>query len=145
MKRLLQFTCWACSLVTAHLADANAPACRYALSNGTVHDTRTNLTWQQALDPRSFSVSEAVAYCSGLALDGGGWRLPKISELASIADRTQSNPAIDLNAFPGTPSEAFWSSSPSAATENYSWSFSFVFGGPGTRYSGERCRVRCVR
>lgn len=37
----------------------------------------------------------AVSYCEELDLDGKGWRLPTVSELFNIVDKSKSNPAIN--------------------------------------------------
>src|SRR5687768_6597817 len=80
--------------------------------NGTVLDPATGLLWQQTVAPQRFSWQAAKTYCSQLMLDGTGWRLPTFDELFTIVDRTRQ-PAIDMVAFPGTPSKDFWSSSTS--------------------------------
>lgn len=55
--------------------------------DGTVFDTRTGLTWTQSANLGGvMSHSEAVDYCSSLALGGyGDWRLPTRDELHSFA------------------------------------------------------------
>ena len=77
---------------------------------GTVFDTIGGRTWQRdALASGAMGWSQAVKYCAGLQLDGGGWRLPDIVELLSLVDRRKQKPAIDTDAFPGTPLEGVWS------------------------------------
>jgi hypothetical protein len=62
---------------------AAAPAGRYVVSNGTVFDTKTGLTWQQ--DYLSWNGN-----CEELVLDGhDDWRLPSANEILSIVDETQ--------------------------------------------------------
>src|SRR5438128_5669991 len=78
---------------------ANAPAGRYTIANGTVYDTKTKLTWQQAIVAPPSSWSDAASYCASLALDGTGWRLPSAKELQTIVDESQRSPAIDPTAF----------------------------------------------
>lgn len=96
-------------------ARANAPVGRYQISNGTVYDTRTKLTWQQAvqgISPAKITWANAKTYCATLSLAGMvGWRLPTIKELLSIVDQSLRGPSIDPNAFPSTPSGYFMSSS----------------------------------
>ena len=85
-----------------------APAGRYVISNGTVADSKTGLTWEQAVDPKGASLAGAQAICDTLSLGGqGGWRLPTVKELYSILDfeggsATGSVPMIDPTAFPGS-------------------------------------------
>jgi hypothetical protein len=78
-----------------------------AAGDGTVVDASTGLTWQQGdggVRPHD-GPTGATAYCAGLALAGGGWRLPTVKEAKSLAP-------IDAVAFPGTAAEPFWTSTP---------------------------------
>ena len=129
----------------------------------TVKDTSTGLTWQRVLPAAyagctgrystSGSVGEACnwegakTYCTQLALAGGGWRLPTKDELVSIADTGRTNPAIDTTAFPNTPGEWFWSSSPYVGPSGGAWSVNFYFvnGFSDNFATGNAYRVRCVR
>lgn len=48
-----------------------------------------------------------------------GWRVPSVSELRGIIDRSWTNPAININYFPNTVSAfnaSFWSSQPRSTT-----------------------------
>jgi hypothetical protein len=86
--------------------------------DGTVSSSCCGLTWQQGIGPTLYVWEDAVAYCVGLELAGGGWRLPKIEELHTLLDRHMNplHPTIDQTAFPDTPAEDFWSSSEYTAT-----------------------------
>jgi hypothetical protein len=85
-------------------------------------------------------LAEAKAYCASLSLGGvSGWRLPAVMELRTIVDLTRTSPSIDVAAFPGTPSEHFWTSSP------YAWDVDFVDGYSYSLDVGFHYRVRCVR
>jgi hypothetical protein len=114
---------------------------------GIVFDTITGLEWQRMLDGGAYAWEDAPAYCTGLTLDGGGFRVPSRIELLSIVDFTQSDPLIDSRAFPETPSEYFWTSSPIINDSSKAWSVHFGFGtiiasaSPATA----AFRVRCVR
>ncbi len=88
-----------------------APPARYQVSTDTVLDIQTGLTWQLVADAGTYDQADAMTYCSTLALDGGGWRVPAIGELESIVN-VEKSPTIDPTAFPGAPSSAFWTSSP---------------------------------
>jgi hypothetical protein len=127
------------------MAHADAPPCRYTVSNGTVYDARTKLGWQQAVDGGSYTQSAAVTYCMGLTLAGGGWRLPKVAELLTIVDATTFNPSIDLTAFPGTPATWFWSSSPFVGSSGAAWYVGFNYGNSSNGGPTGTYRVRCVR
>jgi hypothetical protein len=47
-------------------------------------DPTSGLSWQVVPPDETFLLAEAEAYCDGLVLDGGGWRLPTISELRTL-------------------------------------------------------------
>ena len=126
-------------------ADANAPAGRYTTSSGTVYDTKTKLTWQQAVAPGTYTWANAKAYCAGLSLNGTGWRLPTIKELQTIVDESQTNPSIDTTAFPSTPANWFWSSSPLVGSSSYACSVSFNDGSADCSAVSSASYVRCVR
>jgi hypothetical protein len=134
------------------LAVANAPAGHYVITSGgtamgTVYDTKSKLTWQQAVPSTNYTWSDAKSYCGGVSasLGGAGWRLPTVRELASIADYTRSIPAIDPNAFPGTPSSLFWSATPSASYPNQWYAVDFGAGFASYYPSTVQGYVRCVR
>jgi hypothetical protein len=126
-----------------------APPSRYTFpATGTVHDTRTNLTWQRAVDADSYTQSAAASYCTGLTLANGGWRLPTRSELLTLVDPTKSNPAIDTTAFPSVPIaplDSFWSSSADAGSPGIAWFVHFNTGCPSYTDFRELYLVRCVR
>ena len=136
-------------------------ASRYTVSaNGQeVKDNKTQLVWRRCSEGMSWSVNACVGSASNLthqaALQqaakvatntGVAWRLPNVKELASIVDRSRSNPAIDTLVFPATPSNAFWSSSPYVGYSGYAWVVYFDGGsvyGSGDRYGS--LPVRLVR
>lgn len=120
-------------------AYAAAPLGRYEVTAQTVTDNRTRLTWQRVVPPDSYTQAQAVSYCGGLALAGGGWRLPAIAELQSIMDVTRARPSIDAVAFPNTPGVPFWSASTGG------WTLDFGYGMTGPYASTSAQRVRCVR
>jgi hypothetical protein len=134
-------------------ADANAPGGRYVVtnggtSNGTVYDTKTKLTWQQTISSNSYAWADAKTYCAGVgsSLGGTGWRLPTLKELQSIVDYSQADsPMIDSTAFPGTPSDWFWSASPASYSSSDAWFVYFVDGSSSYYHITDTDYVRCVR
>ncbi len=124
---------------------ADAPPGRYMAGNGTVLDTETGLTWQQEYAADYYTWAEAKTYCAGLNLEGGGWRLPNMKELQTLVDESRFNPAIDVNFFPGTPSDSFWSSSPVAGVASGAWIVNFYNGFTDLYDVSNTYRVRCVR
>ncbi len=86
-----------------------------------VTDNVTGLVWQGS-DAGTHTWQDALTYCDGL--DWGGytdWYLPDEYELQSIVDYGRMNPSIDPVAFPGTPSNWFWTSSSYAGDSSYAW------------------------
>lgn len=129
---------------------ADAPAGRYTFgtgaASGTVYDTKTKLTWQRAVPATQYGWTAAKSTCAGLSLNGAGWRVPTIGELLSIVDFSQpAGPYVDPTAFPGTPADVFWCSTPVAGDSTAAWS---VFFDTGFAYGTTRSTpiyVRCVR
>lgn len=110
-----------------HANPSSAVPTRYTLSTDgqEVTDIQTSLIWRRCPEGMVASggacTGNAITFTQEQALQrataqanstGVAWRLPNIKELASIADKNTSNPAIDSAAFPTTPSNDFWSSSP---------------------------------
>src|SRR5258708_2399350 len=128
---------------TPKLGWADAPPGRYTIANGTVYDTKTKLTWEQTPGPNSFypTLVPSDQYCPTLMLEGGGWRLPSLTELLTIVDESRSDPAIDPTAFPATPSEPFVAPVKSKLADGESECVYFK--------TGEICTgsglIRCVR
>ena len=126
---------------------AQAPPGQYqetANGNGVL-DTKTGLTWQKLVPPSTYELGNALAYCNGLNLDGGGWRLPTVPELSSLVDETVASPGptIDATWFPGTPTSDFWTSSPYNFGSH--WFVSFKFAWARGRLDTYTLSVRCVR
>ncbi|TXT33139.1 MAG: hypothetical protein FD135_5547 [Comamonadaceae bacterium] len=124
-------------LCGAQTAQAQA---RYSYSvDGTeVTDSKTGLVWQRCSAGQSWSAAKttctgtAATYTHEAALSFAktqtGWRLPNVKELSSITVKTRSNPAIDVMAFPATPSSWFWTSTPSAFNASFAWGVNFKAG-----------------
>jgi hypothetical protein len=131
-------------------ADSGAPesgagATRWQPGDGTVLDTRTKLTWQLDVSMNELAWADARDYCGSLDLGGTGWRLPSVSELQTLIDESTSDPAVDLNAFPGTASDYFWTSSLLPRFENYAWTVYFGYGLSTFFDVTQLHLVRCVR
>jgi hypothetical protein len=120
---------------------------RYVATGGTVHDTRTQLTWQRTVSSTAYIWADAKTYCAGLgtSLGGTGWRLPTLDELKTIVDDSQVNPSIDSTVFPSTPPNRFWSSSPLAGSSSRAWVVVFNIGLASNNDVSYQNSVRCVR
>ena len=114
--------------------------------DGTVTDTFTGLTWQQA-GLSSETWEQALTYCEGLSLGGHtDWRLPTIKELLSMVDYSQIDPAINITYFPEMKSYFYWSSTTRASFPEEAWGVGFDTGSGGNfneKYS--KLGVRAVR
>jgi hypothetical protein len=115
---------------------------RYQIeAGGLVHDLTTGLTWQQTIDGVQYTWADATAHCAAL---GGGWRLPSIAELQTIVDDKKEYPAADLDVFPDTPHDDFWSASPDASGAGAAWYVDFFYGATDLDVPTRVFYVRCV-
>jgi hypothetical protein len=120
-------------------ASALAPPGRYTLpAEGTVYDTRTQLTWERSGSNTTFTPNSSAApepYCAALKLAGGGWRVPTRAELMSLIDlTTPSAPWIDQTFFSVSSGRVYCSSS--------KWRVDFA---RASLIDQSSCHVRCVR
>jgi hypothetical protein len=122
---------------------------RFTIEGETVRDSSTGLVWQRGVAPGTYTWENAKTYCAGLALAGGGWHLPTIQELRTIIDSSRSScPFINVTAFPGTPCEFFWSSSPFDGDVLLAWGVFFSSDRSASSdlsYRSYGHWVRCVR
>lgn len=90
--------------------------------NSKCTGTATTYTWQSAL--QAVQTLDQNAGYAGYT----DWRLPNLRELMSIDRYHCTNPTINLNVFPQTPSQAFWSSSPLELSGGEEWTLDFGTG-----------------
>ena len=127
-------------LLAAGCAWADAPF-TVSADGAEVSDGRTGLIWRRCAEgmvasggtctgtASTFTHEQALARARDQATSTSvAWRLPNVKELASIVDRSKSNPAIDTVAFPATPVNVFWSSSPVVGVALYAWYVYFYDG-----------------
>ena len=126
---------------------ASTPTSRFSISDNTIIDNTTNLEWQRCRlgttwddsangcpddgvsDNDTYTWKQALEAAASNEFNGASdWRLPNIKELNSIVEEACYNPAINLELFPDTPSDSFWSSSPYANYSLNTWIVSFFFG-----------------
>ena len=128
-------------LLAAGCAWADAPFTVSA--DGTqVTDGRTGLVWRRCAEGMAATAGSCTGTASTFTHEQAmlrardqaagtsvAWRLPNVKELASLVDRSKSNPAIDTAAFPATPVNVFWSSSPVVGEIYVAWVVNFGNGG----------------
>jgi Protein of unknown function (DUF1566) len=123
-----------------------------------VTDTKTGLVWRRCAEgmtaiggtctgtASTFTHEAALTRASTQATANSvAWRLPNVKELSSIADKSRSNPAIDTAAFPATPANLFWSSSPYVGYADVAWVVVFYDGYVSGGYRNLTLYVRLVR
>jgi hypothetical protein len=114
--------------------------------DGTVTDLNTDLMWQQATSDSGMSWDSAGSHCTGLSLAGySDWRLPAANELQSIVDYGESEPSIDITAFPGTQTSNYWTSITNVSVTSNAWLVSSSNGTVGSYGKSYSYYVRCVR
>ncbi len=115
--------------------------------DNTVLDTKSGLTWQRRVGTRSYRNFEADKYCLTLKLAGRQWTVPKLEQLQTLVDTGGSRPTIDIQAFPDTPSQLFWTSTTSQVKAGWVRSLVDFNGGPDKNLNEETndmYPVRCV-
>ncbi len=116
------------------------------LSNTSVLDHETGLVWQKATNEEIYTWYEAQVYCYKLANGGRhGWRLPTITELATLIDRNQtSQPKLPDN-HPFTNVKSYYWSATDNDSDIYALRAVFNFGTITKRDKTEEYSVRAVR
>jgi hypothetical protein len=150
----------AAATLSAHAACPSWPTAeRFTVSGEELTDKRTGLIWKRCSEGQTLSdnscAGTAASYTHEQALaraksantadSATGWRLPNVKELASLADKGCQTPAIDSTAFPNTPSNWYWSSSPYVGGSSYAWFVDFKDGNVYYSYRYSSYQVRLVR
>ena len=116
--------------------------------DGTVTDGYTELMWTQ--DANLFGENDwwdGTSYCWDLTLaDHSDWSLPYISELNSLIDETQVDPALPPdNPFTNAQSDFYWSSTTDVGNTNSDWGALFGDGSVNLGDKGGEGYLWCVR
>ncbi len=114
-----------------------------------VTDTVAGLQWQDndTVLATDSNWTTAIDYCENILALGGysDWRLPNKSELLSIIDYNEDNPAIH-SAFVNKPSNHYWSSTTYIGYASYAWIVYFSNGSSQSYGPKDNNNyVRCVR
>ena len=98
------------SMATVRCVAGAGPAVGYQVMGDTTFDLKTGLQWARDV-PDGMTWDASLAYCAALRTAGAcDWRMPSVKELLSIVEDNGAVPPVDAAAFPGTPSDSFWTS-----------------------------------
>lgn len=85
-------TWWCWPLLVVWVCSAVASDGQWKLARpGVMVDTSTETQWTQSDNLVDIDRNDARVHCSGLALDGGGWRLPTMDELSQLYSGARNN------------------------------------------------------
>lgn len=119
--------------------------------DAAVIDKETGLVWQRDPSVNNFnSWSGALASCRSFDIGTrGGWRLPSIEELRSLADPTRNAPALAtghpfLNVASAIP-DVYWSSTGNVDDASLAYAVGFFNGALALFAKTSNQRVWCVR
>lgn len=118
--------------------------------DGTVADQATGLVWQKVPETEAKTWEEAVTYCQNLILGGtGGWRLPSMRELSSLAAwAATSSPRLNPVFSDGHGQywwDEYWSGDVLATDATKAWSLDFAAVTAKTPAKTGYKGVRCAR
>ena len=127
----------------------------YNSAGDEVTDTRSGLVWKRCSEGQTWDGNTCTGSATGFSHEGAlvhaqsqagsaGWRLPNVKELSSLADKSRANPAIDVTAFPATPSRFYWTATPDANASPNAWVVGFDYGAFNL-YNGLRNTALFVR
>lgn len=92
------------------------------------------------------NVSEFVSRVNEASLCGSkDWRVPTRAELESLVHYGTTRPAVDVNYFPDTVNDYYWSISPVVGSKDTAWAISFQFGFSAPLRRDNPRTVRLVR
>ena len=107
-------------------------------------DPETGLEWQYE-SPGRMTWHQAREYADSLSLaNKENWRLPTLSELESLLDRTRYRPVMRAQV-PFRDTESYWSASTFGRHKNSAWIVMFDGAYVLSYYKTNRYLVRCVR
>jgi len=121
------------------------------LGGEAVLDRETGLVWEKSPDTITRSWNLAINHAYDLEIDGrGGWRLPTVEELKSLAvltvDRSGSTLALPSgHPFTNVQTHSYWSSTTNVNDTGSAWVANFSNGSVANSEKREEIYVWCVR
>lgn len=158
---LLFMTCnvWAQSCLTS-IVDTSPDTNFTDNEDGTVTDSTTGLMWMKCTIGQTYNETDNTCTGEGTVLTWQealqstygfqfatftSWRLPNVKELASITERSCVRPSINETLFPNTPSDDFWTSTPSLVDLESAWVVAFFNSSNALKDKDNFVFVRLVR
>lgn len=116
------------------------------LGGEAVRDANTGLIWEQQPDYLHDVWSASIERCRVKRIGGlEGWRAPTVTELKSLLDLSQRDPALPKDhPFSNVKSAIYWTATPSPTDEIVAWQVSFFTGEAVTDQKSGTRRVWCV-
>ena len=119
-----------------------------AFGDAAVRDDETGLVWEKTLETSEVSWADARAACADKDVGGRkGWRLPSISELASLVDPSmKAGSTLPLgHPFTNVLADVYWSATSMAGSPNSAWLVFFDTGKVTYAFKSITFHVWCVR
>jgi hypothetical protein len=119
----------------------------YVLDGEAILDYETGLVWQRAPLATTYIFEHTTIQCAAKIIGGrAGWRMPTLSELRSLVDVTQQNPALPSGHPFVVPAGAayFWTTTPHPMTTNF-YGVRFSEGAFGVATPDTLRPIWCVR
>lgn len=118
---------------------------RFSVREQVVDDRARGLIWQRGHSSLDLDWGSAKEYCGKLQLFGyDRWRLPTISELRSIVDKSQRHGKMIAPDFI-TSANWHWSGTPVTGSDSFAWDVQFTHGDSGPSGVAAKLSARCVR
>lgn len=116
--------------------------------DAAVRDDETGLVWERTLETTELSWTDARAACADKDVGGRkGWRLPSISELASLVDPSMTaGSTLPLShPFTNVKTDVYWSATTLAGNPNSAWLVFFDTGKVTHAFKTITFHAWCVR
>lgn len=131
--------------------------------DGTVTDRKLKLMWTRCSAGQVWTAGSCSGQAGTYTWESAGqwvsdvnargtyffsdWRLPQLSEIATLIERQCSNPRLNLAVFPNTPAGIFWSATPRVGSAEKSSVYVLDFGSDGvdSQSREQRSHARLVR
>lgn len=148
---------------TCYNVAKSTPTARFSITDTTVVDKQTGLMWAKcslgqtgkdctgSVTKQNWSSAQSAVTAKNASAAGylghKDWRLPNIKELTSIFEAACTQPAINIDVFPNTPTNTYWSATPFSRKndDRYIWTINFNYGIAGATDRTYNRTIRLVR